>query len=108
VEDFRASQRVKCGMGTSSHFKHVNGGNGKVESICMKCLLAVGICSSDEELATKERQHDCKSKVGEMVPSVLEVADRPKSKSIWTWNKFLAILPRRRPTHCYWTGTHDE
>ena len=41
-------------MSSSSQFKHVNGRNGKVESICMKCLLAVGICCSDEELRPRK------------------------------------------------------
>jgi hypothetical protein len=95
-------------MSSSVQFKHVNGRDGKVESICMKCLLAVGICSSDEELATKERQHHCNASAGEMVPSTFEIADRPKSRFVWTWNKLVTILPRRRPTHHYWTGTHDE
>jgi hypothetical protein len=50
-------------MSCSSQFKHVVGRNG-TESICMKCLLAVGICSSQEELAVKERGHECKSEDG--------------------------------------------
>lgn len=95
-------------MSSNSQFKHVNGRSGKVESICMKCLLAIGICSSDEELATKERQHDCNAKAGETVPSTFESADRLKSRFVWTWNKLVAILLRRRPIHHYWTGTHDE
>jgi hypothetical protein len=94
-------------MSSSLQFKHVNGRDGKVESICMKCLLAVGICFSDEELATKERQHHCNSKAGETGPSTFEVADKPKSRFVWTWNKLVAILPRLRPTH-HWTGAHDE
>jgi hypothetical protein len=48
-------------MSSSPQFKHVCGRNGRTETICMKCLLAVGIFSSDEELAAKEREHDCKS-----------------------------------------------
>ena len=95
-------------MSSSPQFKHVNGRDGKVESICMNCLLAVGICSSDEELATKERAHHCISKAREIGPARFEVADRPQSSLVWTWKKFVAILPRRRPTHHYWTGAHDE
>ena len=72
-------------MSSSVQFKHVNGRDGKVESICMKCLLAAGICSSDEELATKERQHHCNERTGEIGPSRFEVADRPKSRFVWTW-----------------------
>ena len=30
----------------------------------MKCLLAIGISSSDEELNMKESQHQCKSEAG--------------------------------------------
>jgi hypothetical protein len=51
-------------MSSSIQFKRVNGRSEKVESICMRCLLAVGISSSDEELAAKERQHECKSEEG--------------------------------------------
>jgi hypothetical protein len=47
-------------MASNAQFKHVSGSNGKVESICMKCLLAVGIYFSDEELALKESQHQCR------------------------------------------------
>jgi hypothetical protein len=50
-------------MSSSPQFKRVNGRDGKIESICMKCLLAVGICSSEEELAAKERAHKCKVQV---------------------------------------------
>jgi hypothetical protein len=46
-------------MSSIHQFKHVNGRDGKVESICMKCLLAVGICSSDEELTARESAHVC-------------------------------------------------
>jgi hypothetical protein len=48
-------------MSSSIQFKRVNGGSEKVESICMRCLLAIGISASDEELTAKERQHECKS-----------------------------------------------
>ena len=95
-------------MSSSPQFKRVNGRDGKIESICMECLLAVGISSSEEELAAKERAHHCNSKAGEIVPSEFEVADTPQSKFVWTWNKLVAILPRRRPTHHYWTGAHHE
>ncbi len=76
----------------------------------MRCLLAAGICSSDEELATKERQHQqhCNARTGEMLPYTFAIADRPKSRFVWTWNKLVAILPRRRPTNRYWTGAHEE
>jgi hypothetical protein len=47
-------------MSSNAQFKHVNGSNGKGESICMQCLLAVGIYSSDEELALQESQHECR------------------------------------------------
>jgi hypothetical protein len=74
----------------------------------MTCLLAVGICSSDEELAAKERQHHCNARTKDTVPSTFQIADRPKSRFVLTWNKLVAILPRRRSTRHYWTGTHDE
>jgi hypothetical protein len=53
-------------MLSSPQFKRVNGHNGKVESICMRCLLAIGISSSDEELAAKESQHECKGEDGKL------------------------------------------
>ena len=40
-------------MGTQSQFKHVKGPDGTFESICMNCLLAVGICRSEEALVRK-------------------------------------------------------
>jgi hypothetical protein len=65
-------------MSSNSQFKHVSGRNGKLESICMKCLLAVGISSSDEELAMKESRHECNRKTGEIAVSASQVSDRPK------------------------------
>jgi hypothetical protein len=47
-------------MGAQSLFKHVKGLGGSFESICMSCLLAVGICHSEEDLAAKENSHRCK------------------------------------------------
>ncbi len=53
-------------MGSGFQFKHVNGRNGKVESICMYCLLAAGICRSDEELLTRESMHRCNGRAAEV------------------------------------------
>jgi len=50
---------VKCNMATESQFKQVKGPDGSFESICMTCLLAVGICPSEEELVTRENEHVC-------------------------------------------------
>lgn len=50
-------------MGAESQFKHVQGPVRTFESICMNCLLAVGICSSEEELTAKESQHSCGERV---------------------------------------------
>jgi hypothetical protein len=47
-------------MGARSPFKHVKGLGGSFECICMNCLLAVGICHSEEELVAKEAGHRCK------------------------------------------------
>jgi hypothetical protein len=47
-------------MVAGSQFKHVRGPKGTFESICMTCLLAVGICGSEAELAISEKAHDCK------------------------------------------------
>jgi hypothetical protein len=46
-------------MDAESQFKHVKGPARTFESICMNCLLAVGICSSEEELRAKESRHAC-------------------------------------------------
>lgn len=89
-------------------FKHVNGRNGKVESICMNCLLAVGICCSDKELEAKEGMHNFSGKAEEVGHGAFEVEQRAKSMMVWTWNQLVDILPRRRPTTAYWPGTHDK
>jgi hypothetical protein len=47
-------------MEARSPFKHVKGLGGSFECICMNCLLAVGICHSEEELVAKENGHRCK------------------------------------------------
>ncbi len=47
-------------MGDDPQFKHFRGPDGKFESICMTCLLAVGVCLPEEELVTRELEHDCK------------------------------------------------
>ena len=75
-------------MSSSSQFKRVNGHNGKSESICMRCLLAVGISFSDEELAVKERQHKCKSEDGLVMELNKEdVAQSIKEKQKWDLRK---------------------
>jgi hypothetical protein len=53
-------------MSSNSQFRHVSRRHGELESICMKCLLAVGISSSDEEVAAKEGQHVCQSEDGKL------------------------------------------
>ncbi len=69
-------------MEASPHFKHVNGRNGKMESICMNCLLAVGIFVTDKELLSAESMHRCSDKAGEVVLNEFQSADRPKSMSL--------------------------
>ena len=61
-------------MGSSVQFKHVNGRNGKVESICMYCLLAVGICCSDEELLARESSHPCRRNAEPIASRKLQIA----------------------------------
>jgi hypothetical protein len=46
-----------------SKFKRVNGPRETFESICTDCLLTVGICRSEEDLAARERQHKCEGVV---------------------------------------------
>jgi hypothetical protein len=81
-------------MGTSSHFKHVNGRNGKVESICMNCLLAVGICCSDAELIARERSHDCKSSAEQAKQFKTETATDRGAVMICAWKQLVANLTR--------------
>jgi hypothetical protein len=100
--------KVKRRMATQRRFKHVNGRNGKVESICMNCLLAVGIFSSDKELLAGESMHHCNREAREIGLHKFQSEDRPKSILVWTWNKLVAILPRRGETHNYWPESHDE
>ncbi len=54
-------------MEVRSQFKHVIGPKSTLESICLTCLLAVGVCSSEEELKTREWRHNCKSGAEELV-----------------------------------------
>jgi hypothetical protein len=62
-------------MSSNAQFKHVSGSSGKVESICMSCLLAVGIASSNEEIALKDSQHECKGEAWK-----LELAQKVKAE----------------------------
>ena len=58
-------------------FKHVEGPNGTYESICMTCLLAVGVARSQTKLAAREIEHACKSAVdGTSLPTVLSTTQR--------------------------------
>ncbi len=95
-------------MGRNLQFKHVNGRNGKVESICMYCLLAVGICSSDEDLLVQESRHRCNRDAEQITPRKPQIPSRSKLMRVWTWNKFVAILPRRRLPHYCSSGAPDE
>jgi len=47
-------------------FKHAKGPNGTLESICMECLLAVGIGPSEDDLLINEIEHNCKVSVDEV------------------------------------------
>ncbi len=49
-------------MGAESQFKHVKSPGGTFESICMTCLLTVGICRSEEDLVAEENEHACKGR----------------------------------------------
>jgi hypothetical protein len=85
-------------MSSSFQFKHVNGRNGKVESICMKCLLAAGICSSDKELAAKESRHVCGREAEQLKSVEVKLHTRPKSLIVSSWNRLAwALLERGYP-----------
>jgi len=53
-------------MSAEPHFEHVKGPDATFESICMNCLLAVGICSVESELAAREQLHVCTSRPKEL------------------------------------------
>jgi hypothetical protein len=95
-------------MSSNAQFKHVNGRNGMVESICMKCLLAVGICSSDKELAAKESRHVCKGEAEELKPVEVKLDTRPKSLIVSSWNRLVTDAPGKRLPRLYWPETTDE
>jgi hypothetical protein len=54
--------RGENGMGAESRFTHVKGPKRTFESICMACLLTVGICRSEQDLVAKENEHACKGR----------------------------------------------
>jgi hypothetical protein len=56
-------------MSTESRFKRVKGPVKTMESICMDCLHAVGVCFSEAELAEMERQHRCGQHSGYVTPA---------------------------------------
>jgi hypothetical protein len=58
-------------MGAESRFKHVRGPCWTFESICMNCLLAVGICSSEEKLSARENQHVCAKRVDREIRTMI-------------------------------------
>ena len=89
-------------------FKHVNGRDGKVESICMKCLLAVGICSSDEELTVRESRHVCKGETEALKLVQVKCRTTPESLVVWSWNRIVAGLPRKKRPRLYWPEITDE
>jgi hypothetical protein len=69
-------------MTDASQFRHSTGRNGKVESICMNCLLAVGICSSAEELLAKESGHACDCQASKIEQEALSLHSAAK-KTLW-------------------------
>ena len=89
-------------MREASQFKHVHGRDGNVESICMNCLLAVGICRSDQELLARESMHRCKGRAREAVRRDFQDDKRLKSMMVRTWNQLAAIFPERKPAGFYW------
>ena len=63
-------------------FKHVEGPNGTYESICMTCLLAVGVAHSQTKLAAREIEHDCKFAAdGTFLPTVVSAT---QGEARWT------------------------
>jgi hypothetical protein len=97
--------KVKPKMEAKSQFKRVKGPDATFESICMNCLLAVGIRSSEEELQTKENQHDCKGKAKEMGPIPRNSTYNPAEiVSQLVAGKLIASLRGRRLTQKYLQG----
>jgi len=83
MDDFHASQKATLAVTTLPQFKRVDGREGKVESICMNCLLAVGICCSDEELLARESMHRCNGRAAE-VRHPPQIGKSSLSLMVWT------------------------
>ncbi len=63
----------------------------------MKCLLAVGICSSDEELRVRESRHVCKGETEALKPIQVKCRTTPESLVVWSLSNYriVAGLSRR-------------
>src|SRR5580700_1760760 len=73
-------------------FKHVEGPHGTYESICMTCLLAVGVARSQTKLAAREIEHACKSAVdGTSLPTVLSTTQRRNKMDLGAGLKKLTL-----------------
>ena len=73
-------------------FKHVEGPNGTYESICMTCLLAVGVARSQTKLAAREIEHACKSAAdGTSLPTVLSTTQRRNKMDLGAGLKKLTL-----------------
>ena len=59
-----------------AQFKHVKGPAGTFESICTVCLLAIGVCSSEDGLVIREIEHNCQGSADEIGVRAVEVQDK--------------------------------
>jgi len=67
----------------------------------MKCLLAVGICSSDKELAVRESGHICNGETEKSKFVQVESQAILQSLIKRTLNRLVAGLPRHKPPKLY-------
>ena len=47
-------------MARSWQFPHVHNRDNTWDSVCSRCLMALGTANSEEELLELEEEHDCK------------------------------------------------
>jgi hypothetical protein len=59
IADRSNLRKSECDTAAGSQFKRVRGPIKTIESICMKCLLAVGVRPSERELTDLENLHAC-------------------------------------------------
>ena len=57
--EHREGTELVCADKPHSQFKRVTGPQGTLKSICMRCLRAVTVCFSADDLSKAEAGHHC-------------------------------------------------